>query len=376
MTRTMQIPFVDLRAQYQSIKHEVLPAIERVLERMELFLGPELHAFEREFAAYCGCAYGVGVSNGTDALELALRACGIGPGDEVITVANTFIATVEAICLVGAKPIFVDIDPQTYTMDWRLLEGARTERTRAVLPVHLYGHPAEFGPILAFARRHGLLLIEDASQAHGATYKGQPVGGFGDIGCFSLYCSKNLGAYGEAGICVTNNEEYAQALHLLRDHGSRVRYQHEVLGVNARMDEVQAAILRVKLAHLDRWNARRRAIAAAYSEQLAEWVEATPVVRPLATHAYYAYVVQVADRDRLRTALEREGILTGVHYPVPIHMQPACAYLGYRRGDLPLTEAAADRVLSLPIYPELTAEQVSAVVAAVKQAQVAEHVPT
>ncbi len=229
----MKIPLVDLRAQYLTIQHEVMAAIEQVLADMQLFLGPQTQAFEQEFADYCSCRYGVGLSSGTDALALALRACKIGPGDEVITVANTFIATVEAIAMVGARPVFVDIDPDTYTMDWRQLDQALTSRTRAIIPVHLYGHPVEMQPVLEFANAHGLRVIEDASQAHGATYQGRRVGSFGDIGCFSLYCSKNLGAYGEAGICVTNDSELTASLRLLRDHGSRIRYQHEVLGVNA-----------------------------------------------------------------------------------------------------------------------------------------------
>src|SRR5438105_7026335 len=264
----MQIPLVDLQAQYRTIKQDVLSAIEETLESMQLFLGPQTQAFERDFATYCDCRYGVGVATGTDALALALRACDIGDGDEVITVANTFIATVEAIALVGATPVFVDIDPETYTLDWQQLGSVLTSRTRAIIPVHLYGHPVEMQPVLEFARAHGLRVIEDASQAHGATYQGQRVGSFGDIGCFSLYYSKNLGAYGEAGICVTNNGALAESLCMFRDHGSRVRYQHEVMGVNARLDEVQAAVLRVKLRHLERWNATRLSHAQAYSEQL------------------------------------------------------------------------------------------------------------
>src|SRR5262249_27977644 len=259
-------------------------AIENVLDGMQLYLGPQLAAFEEEFAAYCGCAEGVGLSTGTDALALALRACGIGPGDDVITVANTFIATVEAIVLAGARPIFVDIDPATYTLDWRQLANALTPQTRAIIPVHLYGHPAEMAPILEFAQLHGLRVIEDASQAHGATYLGRKVGGLGDIGCFSLYCSKNLGAYGEAGICVTNDAALAQTLRSLRDHGSRMRYHHEMMGVNARMDEMQAALLRVKLAHLDRWNSSRQAHARVYTEELRAVVQAVPGDQPWATH--------------------------------------------------------------------------------------------
>ena len=363
----MKIPLVDLRAQYRTIQHEVMAAIEQVLADMQLFLGPQTQAFEQEFAHYCGCRYGVGLSSGTDALALALRACKIGPGDEVITVANTFIATVEAIAMVGARPVFVDIDPDTYTMDWRQLDQALTSRTRAIIPVHLFGHPVEMQPVLEFANAHGLRVIEDASQAHGATYQGRQVGSFGDAGCFSFYCSKNLGAYGEAGICVTNDSELAASLRLLRDHGSRIRYQHEELGVNARIDEMQAAILRVKLAHLDRWNEARRAHANMYTGQLQGLVEALPIVHPASTHVYYVYVVQVQERDRFRQMLEQEGIATGIHYPLPLHLQPACAQYGYTRGMLPVTEAAAERIVSLPMYPELTAEQIETVIAAIRK---------
>ncbi len=363
----MQIPLVDLRIQYRAIKYEVIAAIEDVLADMNLFLGPQTQAFEQEFAAYCGCRYGVGLSSGTDALALALRACDIGAGDEVITVANTFIATVEAIALVGATPIFVDIDPETYTLDWRQLDRVLTPRTRAIIPVHLYGYPVEMQPVLEFAQTHGLRIIEDASQAHGATYKGKRVGSFGDIGCFSFYCSKNLGAYGEAGMCVTNDSDLAESLRLLRDHGSRKRYIHEELGVNARMDELQAAVLRVKMPYLDRWNAARQAHARSYTRQLLEVVEAVPAVRPSSTHVYYAYVVQVQERERFRQALEKEGIATGVHYPIPLHLQSACQQYGYAPGMLPVTEAAASRIVSLPMYPELTPEQLAKVVDTVKK---------
>ncbi|HZC04091.1 MAG TPA: DegT/DnrJ/EryC1/StrS family aminotransferase [Ktedonobacterales bacterium] len=362
------IPLLDLKAQYQGIRTEILEAIERVLEGMTLFLGPEQAAFEREFASYCSSAHGVGVSNGTDALNLALRACGVGPGDEVITVSNTFIATVEAITLVGAHPVFVDVDPQTYTMDYRQLAEALTPNTRAIMPVHLYGHAADMDPIMAFAREHQLIVIEDASQAQGATYKGRPVGGIGDIGCFSLYYSKNLGAYGEAGICVTNNADYATAMRTFRDHGSRVRYQHEIIGTNARMDEIQAAVLRVKLPHLDDWNELRRQHAATYTEALRDVVIATPQAQPWAGHVYYVYVIRVADRDRVRRELEAQGVLSGIHYPIPCHLQPACASLGYTHGSFPVTEAQADQILSIPMYPEMTSEQLDAVIGAVKQA--------
>ncbi len=363
----MQIPLVDLQAQYQSIKQEITAAIDGVLQNMQLFLGPQSQAFENEFAQYCGCRYGIGLSTGTDALVLALRACGIGQGDEVITVANTFIATVEAIALSGARPVFVDIDPDTYTMDWRQLDEVLTSRTRAIIPVHLYGHPADMQPILDFARLHGLRVIEDASQAHGAAYQGQRVGGIGDIGCFSFYFSKNLGAYGEAGICVTNDERLAEAIRKLRDHGSLIRYQHEILGVNARLDEIQAAVLRVKLPYLEQWNAARQDHAKFYTEQLQGIVEAIPLVRSWATHVYYVYVVQVRERDQFRKALEQEGIATGIHYPTPIHLQPACSQYGYVQGMLPVTEAMTTRIVSLPMYPELTTQQKQRVVNTIKR---------
>ena len=363
----MQIPLVDLQAQYQTIKHEVMAAFEDVLENMQLFLGPQTQAFEHEFATYCGCRYGVGVSSGTDAVALALRACDIGPGDEVITVANTFIATVEAIALVGAIPILVDIDPDTYTLDWRQLDQVLTSRTRAILPVHLYGHPVDMQPVLDFAHIHGLRVIEDASQAHGATYRGRRVGSLGDIGCFSLYYSKNLGAYGEAGISVTKDSELAEKMRMVRDHGSRVRYQHEIMGVNARLDELQAAVLRVKLRYLEQWNAARQAHAQVYGERLQDVVEAVPIVRPWATHVYCYYVVQVQERDHFRMMLEQDGISTNIHYPTPIHLQPASAKYGYKQGMLPVTEAVAGRIVSLPMYPELTEEHIQLIIDAVKK---------
>lgn len=358
----MAIPLNDLQAQFSSIKPEVMSAIESVLDSMHLFLGPQNQRFEESFASYCGCEYGIGVSNGTDAIALALRACRIGAGDEVITVSHSFIATVEAIAQVGAKPVFVDIEPDTYTLDWRQLEGALSEQTRAIIPVHLYGQPADMQPLLDFARKHGLRVIEDASQAHGAMYRGKRAGSFGDIACFSLYCSKNLGAYGEAGICLTNDAELAESLRMLRDHGSRVRYQHEVLGVNGRMDEVQAAILNVKLRHLDSWNERRQAHAQVYSEQLRDVVEAVPSVRADASHVFYVYVVQVRERDQVQQSLSQQGIGSGIHYPTPIHLQPACQCYGYTRGMLPVTEAVCERIISLPMYPELTEEQMQAVI--------------
>lgn len=370
----MQIPLVDLRAQYHTIRPEIAAAFDEVFEHMQLFLGPQLELFEGEFASYCGCQYGVGVSSGTDALALALRACGISPGDEVITVANTFIATVEAIALVGAIPVFVDIDPDTYTLNWRQFDSVLTARTRAILPVHLYGHSAEMQPVLEFAQAHDLWVIEDASQAHGATYQGKRVGSMGDIGCFSLYYSKNLGAYGEAGICVTNNSQLAERLRMLRDHGSLIRYRHEVLGVNARLDELQAAALRVKLRYLQQWNASRQEHAQSYSEQLRDVVEAVPIVRSWAMHVYCYYVIRVPEREHFRKVLEQEGIATGIHYPIPIHLQPACEQYGYQRGMLPVTEALAEHIVSLPMYAELTSQQIRMVTSAARKAIVSGRV--
>lgn len=363
----MQIPLVDLHAQYKTIKLELLNAIEEVLEGMQLFLGPNTRAFENEFAAYCGCEYGVSLANGTEALVLALRACDIVPGDEVITVANTFIATVEAIAEVGATPVFVDVDAETYTMNAEELSKVVTARTRAVIPVHLYGQPVEMEPVIAFARTHGLWVIEDASQAHGATYQDQRVGSIGDIGCFSFYFSKNLGAYGEAGICVSNNATLADKIRLLRDHGSRVRYKHEVLGSNARMDELQAAVLRVKLKYLDQWNLARKENAQMYTQLLQGVVEQLPVTISQGTHVYYVYVVQVQERDLFCQRLREEGIATGIHYPVPIHMQSAYTHHGYAHTSLPVTEAVTQKIVSLPMYPELTSKQIQTVVDAVKK---------
>lgn len=367
----MHVPLVDLHAQYKTIKSEVLAAIDGVLESMQLFLGPQTRGFEEEFAAFCGARDGVGVGSGTEALVLALRACQIGPGDEVITVSHSFIATVEAIALVGARPVFVDIEPESYTMDCTQLEKVMTEKTRAIIPVHIYGHAVDMQPVLDFARAYGLRVIEDASQAHGTLYRGQAVGTFGDIGCFSLYCSKNLGAYGEAGICITNDENLAEAMRMWRDHGSKVRYQHEFLGTNGRLDEMQAAILRVKLRYLPQWNQARQAHAQVYTDQLRDFVEKVPTARTWGTHTYYVYVVEVKDREAFRKTLDDEGVATGIHYPLPIHLQPACMEYGYRRGSLPVTERAAERIVSLPMYPELTAEQLSQVIAAVKNSPVA-----
>jgi dTDP-4-amino-4,6-dideoxygalactose transaminase len=361
------IPLVDLHAQYRQLRPKVIASLLDVLDDMHLYLGPQQKGFEREFADFCGAAHGVSVCDGTEALTIALRACGVGPGCEVITTAHSFMATVEAIANTGATPIFADIDPVTYTLDWRQLESLVTDCTKAIIPVHIYGHPAEMDPIMDFARKYELSVVEDASQAHGATYKGRKVGSIGDVGCFSLYCSKNLGAYGEAGVCVTNDATLAEKMAVLRDHGSRVRYEHNVMGVNGRMDEMQAAILRVKLPHLDDWNERRRAHAAYYSERLRDVVSDVPAVAPEASHVFHLYVVRVANRDALREALQAEGIGTGIHYPIPLHLQPACARYEYAAGAFPVVESIARQIISLPMYPEITQAQLDRVIAAVER---------
>ncbi len=359
----MKVPLVDLRAQYQPIKGEVLARISEVLDGMNLALGANVQSFEREFASATGVEQAIAVSDGTTALQLALMACGIGHGDEVITVSHTFIATAEAIALVGARPVFVDIDPLTYTIDVGQIESRITPRTRAILPVHLYGQPADMDPILETARRKGLWVIEDACQAHGARYKGRPVGSLGHLAAYSFYCSKNLGAYGECGMVTTNEAELAHRVRLFRDHGSPSRYHHDLVGLNGRPDEIQAAVLRVKLPHLEGWNARRRALAERYTALL----QGVPAVAPphvagYAEPVFHLYVVRVPQRDALVAHLHEHGIGAGVHYPIPCHLQPALRTLGYRPGDLPATEQAAQEVLSLPMYPELAAEQQDCVV--------------
>jgi dTDP-4-amino-4,6-dideoxygalactose transaminase len=361
------IKLVDLRTQFEPLKDQILAQIEQVLDGMQLFLGENTFRLETEFAQFCQARYAVGVGSGTDALYLALRACGVGPGDEVITVPNTFIATAGAIVLAGARPIFVDIDPATSTMDPTQLDGAITERTKAVIPVHLYGHPADMNPILRIARERGLRVIEDACQAHGAEYEGRRAGTLGDVAAFSFYYAKNLGAYGEAGIVVTNDRAIATKVQLLRNHGSKDRYRHVELGVNSRLDEIQAAILRVKLPHLEEANTRRRTWASEYSRRLADIPELRlPVEQPHGRHVYHLYVIETPRRDALREWLRERGIETGVHYPVPLHLQEACAHLGYRQGAFPNAEASAKRVLSLPMYPELTVDLVSYVCQSVR----------
>jgi dTDP-4-amino-4,6-dideoxygalactose transaminase len=350
------IPFVDLKAQYRSLKDEVLPAIARVLDSGQLVLGDEVAAFEREFAAYCGAAHAIGVNSGTSALHLALLAAGVGAGDEVITVAHTFVATVAAVVYTGARPVLVDIDPTGYTMDVTRIEAAITPRTKAILPVHLYGQPADMDPILEVARRRGLLVIEDAAQAHGAEYKGRRAGSLGDLGCFSFYPGKNLGAYGEGGAVTTNNPAYARTIRMLRDWGAEQRYHHVLKGYNYRLEGIQGAILRIKLRRLEEWTEARRRHAAAYDRLLAGTGLGLPAALPDRRHVYHLYVVRSPSRGALQRHLQ-EQVQTGIHYPIPVHLQPAYADLGYRTGDFPETERAAREILSLPMFPELTAQQ-------------------
>jgi len=360
------IPYADLKQQYHSIKPEIDQAISTVLESGQFVLGAEVSAFEREFAAYCGCGHGVGVNSGTSALHLALLAAGVGPGDEVITVPFTFVATVAAICYTGATPVYVDIDPRSYTMDPAGLKGAISGRTKAILPVHLYGQTADMDPIVEIARRHGKIVIEDAAQAHGARYKGRPAGSLGDMACFSFYPGKNLGAYGEGGMVVTNSHEYADAIRLLRNWGESRRYYHDLRGFNYRMEGMQGAILRVKLRHLERWTEARRRHAVRYAERLAEGGVTPPAEMPYARHVYHVYAVRAAYRDALFQSLAGAGVQAGIHYPVPVHLQKAYRDQRYKEGDFPVAERVAREVLSLPMFPEMTAAQIDEVASAVR----------
>jgi dTDP-4-amino-4,6-dideoxygalactose transaminase len=347
----MKIPFVDLKSLHSEIKDELREVFDRVLDNSTFVLGPEVLRFEQEFAAYCGTEHCVAVNTGTAAIHLALAALGIGPGDEVITVPHTFIATAEAITAVGAKPVFVDIHPVSFTMDPALLEGAITSKTRAIIPVDLYGQVVDMDPILEIANRHGIPVIEDACQAHGAEYKGRKAGAFGVAGCFSFYPGKNLGACGEGGAVTTNDANLAQRIRLWRDHGSSKRYEHIFPGLNMRMEGIQGGILSVKLKHLDRWNDQRRQAAAAYDKALADTGIEVPVEMDYGRHVYHLYVIQSDNRDALRQQLSDAGIESGLHYPVPLHLQEAYRFLGYKQGDFPVTERVKSRILSLPMYP-------------------------
>jgi dTDP-4-amino-4,6-dideoxygalactose transaminase len=362
----VKIPLVDLKTQYQGIKEEVLAEISLALDGMQLFLGKNVQNIETQFAAYCGTKYAIGVGSGTDALHIGIRACGIGPGDEVITVSNTFIATVEAILLAGAVPVLVDIDPVTQNMDPSKLKKAITSRTRAILPVHLFGQTADMEPILAIAREHKLKVIEDACQAHGAEYKGKRAGSLGDVGCFSFYFTKNLGAYGESGIITTSDPEIAKKCRMIRDHGQAAKYYHDIMGLNGRLDEIQAAVLNVKFPHLNGWIEQRRCLARVYDAKLPSSI-IKPTEMPWAKHVYYVYVIRSSKRDDLKAWLDGKGVSAGIHYPVPIHQQKAWFNAGGAKISLPVTEKITGEILSLPMYPELKPEEINYICDSVRE---------
>jgi len=363
------IPMLDLGLQYNSVRMEIKAAIDQVLDSQHFILGPQVKALEEEVARYCGRRFGVGVASGTDALTLALRASGIGLGDEVIVPSFSFIATADSVSLLGATPVFVDIEPETFCIAAEQLAKKITARTRAIIPVHLYGQSAEMDDILAIARKHNLLVIEDNAQAIGATYKGRKTGSLGDIACLSFFPSKNLGAYGDAGMVVTDSEDTARRLRSLRAHGSLKKYFSEEQGWNSRLDEIQAAILRVKLRYLDQWNAERRSRAARYDTLLQDVRGVTrPKISPSGEHVFHQYTVRVPKRDTVQKQLTGRGVASTVYYPVPMHLQPIFEPLGYKRGDLPECERAAQEALSLPIFPELTDDQIEYVVNALGDA--------
>jgi dTDP-4-amino-4,6-dideoxygalactose transaminase len=367
---TQEIPLVDLKSQYATIRDEVRRAIDEVLDSMQLTIGPNVRAFDKEWAEYCGTTHSIGVGSGTDALQLAIRACGVSSGDEVITVSHTFFATVEAIVYANARPILVDVEERSMLMDISSVASRITPRTKVIIPVHLYGRTVDLKPLRQLAQDHGITIIEDAAQAHGALLDdGKKAGTGGRVNCFSFYCSKNLGAYGEAGSITTNDEKLADDLRALREHGQSTRYYHPIVGYNARLDEIQAAILRIKLRHLDEWNARRQAIAAQYNALLAGGDIITPEIPRGGRHVFYCYAIRVPGgrRDALRAFLTERGIGTQIHYPVPIHMQEAAQFLGYRKGDLPVTEKVAGEVLSLPMFGELTDAQIDRVASSVME---------
>ena len=359
----MKVPFIDLKQQHRSLRPLLDEAISEVIDSVAFAGGPFVERFEKEFARACGCQHAIGVGNGTDALWLALLAAGIGQGDEVITVPMTFMATAEAITYAGAKPVFVDVDPTTYTMDPAQLAAALTGRTKAIIPVHLFGQPADMEPILRFAEAHNLVVIEDAAQAHGALYRGRPAGSLGRAGCFSFYPGKNLGAMGEAGAVVTNDSKLAAKIRTLRDHGQSQKYEHQLVGWNCRMDGIQAAVLSVKLRYLDGWNEIRRQRANQYRQGLMSREEvATPVEADYVRHVYHIFAIRVRERDDVMEFLRNNGIDCGIHYPRPVHLQEAYHSLGYRPGDFPVSEQIAKEFISLPMSAELTEEQVEYVV--------------
>jgi len=364
------VPFIDLKRQYKEIEGEILSATQRVYEKGRFILGEEVSAFEKEFSHYCGVRYGVGVGSGTDALYLALKAVGIGEGDEVVTVANSFVATALAISFTGAKPLFVDIDPKTYTMDPNHLElllkhqkaKGSGRKIKAILPVHLYGHPAEMDSIMEIANRYELIVIEDACQAHGAKYGKKKVGSFGAMGCFSFYPTKNLGGYGDGGMVVTNHKRHDQNLRLLRCYGERKKYEHILKGHNSRLDEIQAAILRVKLKYLDQWNGERRRKAKIYTQMFSPLGVVCPSEKKGVRHVYHLYTIKTKKRDSLQAFLKKKGIETLIHYPIPIPLQKAYRELEYHKRDLPLTNQWSRKILSLPFFPEMKESEMEEVV--------------
>ncbi len=365
----IKVPFLDLKSHHLPMMNEINLAIQEVIESSAFAGGPFVAAFEQDFAAYCDVPYALGVGSGTEALWLSLLACGVGPGDEVITVPTTFMATAEAITYCGARPVFVDVDERTYTMSPEALHSVLTTKTKAIIPVHLFGQPADMDPIVEFAREQGLYVIEDACQAHGAEYKGRRVGTLGDTACFSFYPGKNLGAFGEAGAIVTGSAELHEKISILRDHGQVRKYFHAVVGWNCRMDGIQGAVLRIKLRYLEAGNQRRRTHAAYYNAALSE-VEGivTPAQTSRVRHVYHVYAIRVSDREEVMKRLADQGIATGIHYPVPVHLQEAYRSLGHERGAFPIAERCAAEFVSLPMFPELTAAQLEIVVRGVKQA--------
>jgi dTDP-4-amino-4,6-dideoxygalactose transaminase len=354
----MNVPYFDLKAQYAELRGEICAAIDRVCQNASFILGEEVTKFEHAFATYCEAKHCVALNSGTSALHLALLSAGIGPGDEVITTANTFLATAEAICYTGATPVFTDIDPATANLDPPLIESAITQRSKAVVPVHLYGRPADLDPILDIAERHRLVVIEDACQAHGARYCGKRVGSFGHAAVFSFYPGKNLGAYGEGGALTTNDDAVAQFAREMRTHGESKRYFHDRVGYNYRMDGFQGAVLNIKLKYLDRWTAQRQEFAKLYRERLAGSQVRIPEDRLYCESVYHLFTPWVQNRDAVREELARHGVQTAVHYPVPVHLQKAYSHLGYKPGSLPHTEKACAEVISMPLFPEMSSEQV------------------
>jgi dTDP-4-amino-4,6-dideoxygalactose transaminase len=362
------IPLLDLRRQHETLRIEIDSAIQEVIENGSFILGPNVRKFEEEFASYCNTNAAIGVGSGSDALLLSLQAVGIGPGDEVITAANTFISTVDAISRNGANPVLVDIDPETYTIDVGQLRKGVTPRTRAIIPVHMYGHPSKMDELAEVAEEKDLRIVEDACQAHGADFEGRKAGALGDVGCFSFYPSKNLGAYGDAGMIVTNNPEIAEEARALRNYGQTTKYVHKKRGYNSRLDEIQAAVLRVKLGHLENWNASRRKKARRYAELLKTDDQLVlPMEKPWAKHVYYLYVVRTQHRSALENWLSRNGIETGKHYPVPIHLQEAYSDSHFGSEDLTITTKFASQILSLPMFPELTDHELDYVASKVHQ---------